>query len=119
MSSSRRLGVQISTVMVAALAIGLVAGWIGGDMATAGQKVFLAQAVDLNTLPAPRGNEASYTHVIYIKRVKGQHITRIINELHAAMAERGWAYLEMMPHMEDGDLRGLWVVYQENGYESR
>ena len=54
--------------------------------------------------------------MVYIKRVKGEHITRIINELHAAMAERGWKYVQMMPHMEDGDLRGIWMVYQENGY---
>ena len=116
MSSTRRLGAQFSSVAVAALVLGLIAGWAGGGKASAGQKVFLAQAVDLHTLPAPRGNEADYTHVVYVKRVKGQYITRIINELHAAMAERGWAYVEMMPHMEDGDLQGIWMVYQENGY---
>ena len=112
MTSPRRLGTRISLFVLAALAIALAVGW-GGSSASAGQRVTLSKVIELQLLPQDVGERVEWTHVVYLKRTDGRHLTRLLNELHSVMAERGWSYLEMMPHMEDADLKGIWVVYAE------
>ena len=88
-------------------------GWPSGGEAGRRRPVSaftLAKVVDLEEIPGEVGLRADWTHVVYLKRTESRHQTRLLNELHSVMAKRGWRYLEMMPHMEDGDLRGIWVV---------
>lgn len=110
--TTRRLGVHITLLALTMLGVGLAAGW-GGGAASAGQRVTLAKVVDLDEIPGTVGLRADWTHVVYLKRTESRHLTRLLNDLHRVMAERGWHYRQMMPHMEDGDLRGVWVVYTE------
>lgn len=112
MTSARRLGTRIGLLVLMALALGLAIGWSGGS-ASAGQRISLAKVVNLEELPGEVGLRADWTHVIYLRRVDSRHLTRLLNELHSEMAKRGWHYVEMMPHMEDGDLKGIWAVYTE------
>jgi hypothetical protein len=109
----RRVGLALLIV----LTIGLIVGWAGAQRATAAPRFSLSRLVDLDQIPVglDRG-PAKWSHAIYVARIDSQRMTLAINELHALMAERGWLYLEMMPHMEDGDLKGIWLVYRAIGW---
>ena len=110
----RNVGVGVA---VLALGLGLMLGWGGADRATAAQKVSLAKLVDLDQIPVGVGDgPAMWSHVIYIARIDGKRMTLALNELHATMAERGWLLFDMMPHIEDADLKGIWVTYRATGW---
>jgi hypothetical protein len=110
---ARRVGLALLIV----LTIGLIVGWAGAERAAAAPRFSLSRLVDLDQIPVglDRG-PAKWTHAIYVARIDSRRMTLAINELHALMAERGWLYLEMMPHMEDGDLKGIWLVYRAIGW---
>jgi hypothetical protein len=104
-------------VLVTTLAVGLLVGWGGTERASAAQPMPLAKLVNLDQIPVGVGDgPAMWTHVLYIKRIDGERLTLALNELNATMAERGWLFMQLMPHLEDADLKGVWVVYRATGW---
>ena len=117
MTTIRQSRLGTGLILTAVLAVGLGLGWGGAEQAAAAQKVRLAKLVDLDQVPVGVGDgPAMWTHVMYVKRIDGERMTLALNELNATMAERGWLYVEMMPHLEDADLKGVWVVYRATGW---
>jgi hypothetical protein len=108
---------RVGLALVIALTVGLIVGWAGADKASAASKIGLSRLVDLDKIPVGLDSgPAKWTHAVYVSRIDSQRMTSSMNELHAVMAERGWLYIDMMPHMEDGDLKGMWVVYRALGW---
>ena len=108
---------RVGLALLIVVTVGFVAGWAGAERASAASKISLSRLVDLDRIPVGLDSgPAKWTHAVYVSRTDSQRMTRAINELSAVMAERGWRYIDMMPHMEDGDLKGMWVVYRALGW---
>ncbi len=118
MSKLRKtLASRVGLALLIVLTVGLIVGWAGAERATAAPEFRLSKLVDLDQIPVGLDSgPAKWTHTVYVSRVDRKRMTLAINELHAVMAERGWLYVEMMPHMEDGDLKGIWMVYRALGW---
>lgn len=72
----------------------------------------ISQVKDRN-LPEPiPGARGAVSHTMYMDRGPEKvRAAKIMTQLHAEMAARGYTFADMEPYIENGDLEGWWLTY--------
>ena len=75
---------------------------------------FVAMTAALATTPQALAKDdqgAAMTNTVYVEGHLGSGLAKQIDETHEKMEKRGWRFVDMEAHVENGDTQGIWVTY--------